>query len=189
MKQAPRSRVDPPAAAKTTDFWEGIATSCLLAAVFAFILIREDVTLEMQEWLWLTFVVLAGLSLHLPAPLTLRRLFLMAAPCSVVLFILLAFQGMLQVIWGALYLRLLSWPPVPSSAMVSYVNAGLWYLCLLAGTIPAVIIATFARNQVVVLLKAFWGIDPKRVQKLEKVLNSVIRIIVVALGVIAVRAK
>jgi hypothetical protein len=56
---------------------------------------------------------------------------------------------------------------------------GLWYLFLLAATVPVVAIATLARNRVVLLGKRLLSLDPRKLGRLEKAINTIIRILVV----------
>lgn len=158
---------------------EGLAFSCLVAVAFGFVILRPDVTLQAQLWLWLLFVVGAGLCLA-PWPDRPARYLLHALPCSAIFFAVLIFQGALDTIWRALYVRILSWPPVPSNDMIRFVHAGLWYLFLLSATVPAVAIATLARNRVVGLGKRLLSLDPRKLGRLEKSINTVIRILAVA---------
>jgi hypothetical protein len=157
---------------------EGVAFSCIAAVAFGFVILRPDVTLQAQLWLWLLFVVGSGLCLA-PWPDRPGRYLLHALSCSVIFFAVLIFQGALDVIWRSLYLRILSWPPVPSNDMIRFVHAGLWYLFLLAATVPAITIATLARNKVVLLGKRLLSLDPRKFGRLEKAINTIIRILVV----------
>jgi len=157
---------------------EGVTFSCIVAVAFGFVILRPDVTLQAQLWLWLLFVVGAGLCLA-PWPDRPRQYLLHALPCSFIFFAVLIFQGGLDVIWSSLYLRVLSWPPVPSNEMIRFVQAGFWYLFLFLATVPAVAIATLARSRVVRLGKWLLSFDPRKLGRLEKSLNTLIRILVV----------
>lgn len=81
--------------------------------------------------------------------------------------------------WRSLYLRVLSWPPVPSNEMITFVQAGFWYLFLFFATVPAIAIATLARSRIVRLGKWLLSLDPRKLGRLEKSVNTLIRIFVV----------
>jgi len=67
-------------------------------------------------------------------------------------------------------------------------NYGLWYLFLLIATIPAVILAAFARNRIIVAVKGLVGANPRKVSRLEKTLNTALRIAMLVGLILLVRA-
>ena len=156
--------------------YEGIAATCLIAVAFSFLIIKDDVPLDAQEWLWFIFVIVSGLCLSITPPLSTRRLILPTVPCCVVLFLGLIFQGVLGVIWNSVYIRILSMPPVPSNDTLLLIRAGFWYLFLFVATVPAVILAGLAKSMIMNWIKTAAGFDPKRLSRIEKLINTVIRI-------------
>ena len=159
------------------DAIEGVAFACLLAVAFVFLLQRDDVPIRAQQVIWFTFVVLTGASLNPSSEARVGVVSLQALAPTAVLFIGMIFQNALQIAAGAAYLSIVSRPAVPTNDEVSFVNLGLWYLLLFIATWPAVILATYARRRIVSLLKAVWNVDAKRVERIEKVINSAVRII------------
>jgi hypothetical protein len=124
---------------------------------------------------WLAFVVVCGLTIWLPPPLKPGHVIACAiAPSLALLGTLLAvylIPAWLAGVFGPVISTLAA-----SGAAVSPLRVLSFTLFTSLITIPAVAVAIYARNRVLEVGKAVYGVDPRRLGRVEKIVNSVLRL-------------
>jgi hypothetical protein len=168
------------------DLWEGVAVSCFLGIFGALAVTRRGVTPDSGIILWTIFVLLCGIALSLPQPLTIRRMILISLPAAASFLLTLLFKGGIQVMFGAAKIVVASIGEVSLSETFrnrQIVRFAVFYLLLFLVTVPAIILAVLARNRVIVGIKLLWKAGPQGVSRAEKIINSVARIVALVIGV------
>jgi len=158
--------------------WEGVAFSCLAALVTGFLMTEHAMPTTVQWYIWGIFIVVCGLSIAPPTTLTVRDLLTVGLPPALCLLVMLLIRGALSVILNSAFAQVASMDLTPAQ-LIEVQNlqrvAGV-YAIILIGTVPAIILAAIARGIIWRVIKSIWDADPKRVSRLEKVINTVLRI-------------
>jgi hypothetical protein len=158
--------------------WEGVAFSCLAAALAGFLMTQPDVPPTGQWYVWGAFVVVCGLSIAPPVSLRARELLAVGLPPALCLLLILVVRGALSIIIGSTTAQVASLKLTPDQAiqLQNLRRLAAVYTIIFVGTVPAVIVSAFARGIIWRILKSIWGADPEKVSRLEKVINSILRI-------------
>lgn len=168
--------------------WEGIAFSCLAAVLAGFLMTEPEVPPTGQWYVWGAFVIVCGLSIAAPASLRARDLLAVGLPPALCLLLTLIVRGALSIIIGGATAHVASLELTPDQAIQvqNLRRLGAVYGIIFVGTIPATIVAAFARGIIWRMIKSIWGADPEKVSRLEKVINSILRILALLGGGILV---
>lgn len=160
--------------ARSAEVYEGIAASCLVA-VCAALLLTRGIGIHAGILAWLAFVLVCGIAIWLPKPLRLRDVLASAvAPSLTLLAALLAVYLIPFWLFGTL-------GPVISATLPPTVPVGeeralTFTLFASIASIPAIAVAVYARNRITDTVKALYGVDPKKLSRVEKAANSLVRI-------------
>jgi hypothetical protein len=159
---------------RSAEVYEGIATSCIVA-VCAGLLLTRGLGVQPSILAWTAFIIVCGVTIWLPPPLRLRDVLACAtAPSLALLGTLLAvylIPAWLFGIFGAV-----ASTTTAVSPEISSLRALLFTLFVSLVSIPAIAVAIYARNHILGVSKALYGADPAALGRLEKVVNSALRI-------------
>lgn len=160
--------------ARSAEVYEGIAASCLVA-VCAALLLTRGIGVQPGILAWLAFVLVCGVVIWLPKPLRLRDVLASAVAPSLALL-----AGLLAVYLIPLWLfrtlgSVISTLPAPARP-VGEERALTFTLFASVASIPAIAVAVYARNRIVETVKGLFGVDPKRLGRVEKAVNSLVRV-------------
>jgi hypothetical protein len=159
---------------------EGVAASSFLA-VLASLMLTRGVGVQGGILIWLVFVAACGLSIWLPTPINIRNLFIVAVmPSLVLLGSALAIYGIPQFLDQA-YCGVIS--ALPGQCHIPTGNVMLITLFVFMASIPGIIAGVYARNQLVSFIKWSTTVKPSTLTRIEKLLNSLIRIGAIVMGI------
>jgi hypothetical protein len=181
-KAAPTQRRAPDDPPPKNDLIEGVAFACLLSVLCGLILVGRP--MKPAILYWLAYAIACGVSISLPArarPLTaegFKNVLVVSLPPSVVLFVILIFQVLAPLLW---HIGILSVPSFTVAESAAWQRSSAWvffwfYLAIGLATVAAIAIAVFARVRVVSLISQLFALDPERFSRVEKIVNSLIRI-------------
>jgi len=169
---------------RSREIYEGLAASSILAVCAALALTR-GAGVNSSILIWLAFIIACGVSIWVPSRLRAVDVLACAiAPAVVLLGTLLAVY--LIPTWLGYGLgRAVS---TEASALVSPDPIRALSLTLFASvlTVPGVAIAIYARDWVLRTVKMMYGLDPKKLTRVEKSFNSMVRIGAAILAILVV---
>ncbi len=159
---------------RSTETYQGIAASSLVA-VCEGLWLTKGIAVQPGILAWLTFVIVCGVLIWLPSPPRPKDALACAIAPSLCLlgtllavyFIPLWLEGVAGAVISTTSPR--ETPVVPERAIT-------FTLFVALATIPAIAIAIAARNIVISVGKTLYGIDPNRLGRVEKTINTLVRI-------------
>lgn len=166
------------------DLIEGVAFACLLSVLCGVVLVKRP--MDAAILCWLIYAIACGVSISLPPrarQLTsegIKNVIVVSLPPAVLLFLIILFEFLAPSLFGIGVISVISPDPndPQSTARAAADGWKIFWLYLLIGGLSAVAIAiaVFARARVVSLVTQLFALDPDRFSRVEKVINTAIRI-------------
>ena len=171
------------------DFKEGIAFAAILSILGALASTNLDITPNQRIMSWLLFVVMAGASINVVGMNT-RSLLIAAFLPSASFVVALLFIYFINALQGTPVIGsagAIDWNDIRSTTGLEF-NTFLvaFHVILLIITASGLLVAIVARNIVRKIIRSLLSVDPKDINKKEKVFNSILRISLTMLAIFSV---